>query len=73
MMKATCGDGQHDDGDARHEDGNGQQGDRRHEDGEGWHDDFKNYCSCTPGKWICKNFHGGHFVAELKCLEHKYH
>jgi hypothetical protein len=30
----------------------------------------KTYCSCTPGKWICKYCHGGHVVAELKCVEH---
>ena len=28
----------------------------------------KTYCSCTQGKLICKYCHGGHIVAELKCL-----
>jgi hypothetical protein len=27
---------------------------------------IKTYCSCTPGKWICKFCHAGHVVAELK-------
>ena len=30
----------------------------------------KTYCSCLPGKWICKYCHGGHVVAELKRVEH---
>ena len=26
----------------------------------------KTYCSCNPGKWICKFCHAGHVVSELK-------
>jgi hypothetical protein len=53
---ATRGDGWHDDGDGRHNNGNGQQDNRRHDDSDGWHDNCKSYCSCTPGKWICRYF-----------------
>jgi hypothetical protein len=27
---------------------------------------IKTYCSCTPGKWICKFCHASHVVTELK-------
>ena len=27
---------------------------------------IKTYCSCCPGKWICKFCHAGHVVSELK-------
>ena len=69
-MTAMRGDCQHDDGDARHDNGNRQQGNRRHDYGDRRHDNCKTYCSCTPGKWICKYCHGGHVVAELRCVEH---
>ena len=69
--------GRHDNGKGRHDDGKRQEGDRWHGDGDGQHDDgngrhdnCKTYCSCTPGKFICKYGHGGHVVAELKCVEH---
>ena len=55
-MTATHGNGRHDNGDGRHDNSNGQQGNRQHDDGDGWHDNCKTYCSCTPGKWICKYF-----------------
>ena len=55
-MTAMRGNGRHDDGDARHDNGNGQQGNRRHDDGDGRQNNCKTYCSCTPGKWICKYF-----------------
>jgi hypothetical protein len=60
----------HDGSEGRHDDGKGQHGNGRHDDGNGRHDNCKNYCSCTPGKWICKYCHGGHIVAELKCVNH---
>ena len=67
---AMRGDGWHNDGDGRHDNGNGQQSNRRHDDGNGRHDNCKTYCSCTPGKCICKYCHGGHVVAELKRVEY---
>ncbi len=30
----------------------------------------KTYCSCTPGKWICKYCHGAHVVAEIERIGH---
>ena len=70
MTTATRGEGWHNDGDMRHDDSNGHQGNRRHDDGNERHDNCKTYCSCTPGKWICKYCHGGHVVAVLKRVEH---
>ena len=65
---AMRGEGRHDNGDRQHNNSNGQQGNRRHDDGDGRHDNCKTYCSCTPDKWNCKYCHGGHVVAELKCV-----
>jgi hypothetical protein len=67
---ATRGNGRHDNGNAWHNSGNRQQGNRRHDDSNRWHDNCKTYCSCTPGKWICKYCQGGHVVAELRRVEH---
>ena len=69
-MTAMRGNGRHYDGDARHDNGNGQQGNMRHDYGDRRHDNCKTYCSCTPGKWICKYCHGRHVVAEFRCVEH---
>ena len=55
-MMSTHGNGRHYDGDRRHDNGNRNQGNRRHDDSDGRHDNCKSYCSCTPGKWICKYF-----------------
>ena len=50
----------HDDGYGRNGNDNGQQGNRRQDDGDRRYNNWKTYCSCIPGKWICKYCHEGH-------------